>query len=81
LRYRWHGNNEINARTPRIQPLVLDGWKTMQLVKALRCGSGFVRRFKFKGLFGVRSGIKAKCIRQMGNITYSRELVAVGRCG
>lgn len=53
----------------------------MQLVKALRCGSGFVRRFKFKGLFGVRSGIKAKCIRQMGNITYSRELVAVGRCG
>lgn len=79
VQYRWHGNNETNARMPGIQPLVLDEWKTMQLVETLQGGSGFVRRCKLKGLFGVRTGIKARRIRQMGNLKYSREIVAAGR--
>lgn len=77
--YRWHGTNQSCELMPGIQPLVLDEWKTMQLVEALRGGTGFVRSCKLKGLFGVRSGIKARRIRQLGNLKYSREIVAAGR--
>lgn len=77
--YRWHGSNQSCELMPGIQPLVLDEWKTMQLVEALRGGTGFVRSCKLKGLFGVRSGIKARRIRQLGNKKYSREIVAAGR--
>ncbi|MSU59252.1 MAG: glycosyltransferase family 2 protein [Pedosphaera sp.] len=77
--YRWHGTNTSCELMPGIQPLVLDEWKTMQLVEALRGGTGFVRGCKLKGLFGVRSGIKARRIRQLGNKKYSREIVAAGR--
>jgi hypothetical protein len=77
--YRWHGTNQSCELMPGIQPLVLDEWKTMQLVEALRGGTGFVRDCKLKGLFGVRSGIKARRIRQLGNLKYSREIVAAGR--
>lgn len=79
VQYRWHGNNETNARMPGIQALVLDEWKTMQLIEALQGGSSFVRRCKLKGLFGVRTGIKARRIRQLGNLRYSREIVSAGR--
>jgi glycosyltransferase involved in cell wall biosynthesis len=77
--YRWHGTNQSCELMPGIQPLVLDEWKAMQLVEALRGGTGFVRDCKLKGLFGVRSGIKARRIRQLGNLKYSREIVAAGR--
>jgi hypothetical protein len=77
--YRWHGTNQSCELMPGLQPLVLDEWKTMQLVEALRGGSGRVRSCKLKGLFGVRSGIKARRIRQLGNQKYSREIVAAGR--
>lgn len=77
--YRWHGTNQSCELMPGIQPLVLDEWKTMQLVEQLRGGTGFVRACKLKGLFGVRSGIKARRIRQLGNLKYSREIVAAGR--
>lgn len=77
--YRWHGTNQSCELMPGIQPLVLDEWKTMQLIEALRGGSGFVRGCKLKGLFGVRSGIKARRIRQLGNKKYAREIVAAGR--
>jgi hypothetical protein len=77
--YRWHGTNQSCELMPGIQPLVLDEWKTMQLVEQLREGTGFVRSCKLKGLFGVRSGIKARRIRQLGNLKYSREIVAAGR--
>jgi hypothetical protein len=77
--YRWHGTNQSCELMPGIQPLVLDEWKTMQLVEALHGGTGFVRGCKLKGLFGVRSGIKARRIRQLGNLKYSREIVAAGR--
>ena len=77
--YRWHGTNTSCELMPGIQPLVLDEWKTMQLVEALRGQTGFVRSCKLKGLFGVRSGIKARRIRQLGNLKYSREIVTAGR--
>jgi hypothetical protein len=77
--YRWHGTNQSCELMPGIQPLVLDEWKTMQLIETLRGGTGWVRRCKLRGLFGVRSGIKARRIRQLGNRKYSREIVAAGR--
>src|SRR5262245_37114558 len=77
--YRWHGTNTSCELMPGSQPLVLDEWKTMQLVEAMRGQTGFVRGCKLKGLFGVRSGIKARRIRQLGNLKYSREIVAAGR--
>lgn len=77
--YRWHGTNQSCELMPGLQALVLDEWKTMQLVEALRGQTGFVRGCKLKGLFGVRSGIKARRIRQLGNRKYSREIVAAGR--
>jgi glycosyltransferase involved in cell wall biosynthesis len=77
--YRWHGSNQSCELMPGIQPLVMDEWKTMQIIEKLRGGTGFVRSCKLKGLFGVRSGIKARRIRQLGNLKYSREIVAAGR--
>lgn len=79
VQYRWHGTNQSSENMPGIQALVLDEWKTMQTIEQLRGGAGFVRVCKLKGLFGVRSGIKARRIRQLGNLKYSREIVAAGR--
>jgi len=77
--YRWHGTNQSCELMPGLQALVLDEWKTMQLIEAWHGPTGFIRRCKLKGLFGVRSGIKARRIRQLGNLKYSREVVAAGR--
>jgi hypothetical protein len=79
-KYRWHGDNTTNTVMPGIQTLILDEWKVMQMNEGLRNGrSGFVRDFKLRGLFAVRTGIKAKRIRQQNNITYSREIVNEGK--
>jgi glycosyltransferase involved in cell wall biosynthesis len=79
-KYRWHGDNTTNTVMPGIQTLVLDEWKVMQMNEQLRNGnSGFVRKFKLKGLFAVRTGIKAKRVRQQSNLTYSREIVKEGK--
>lgn len=79
-KYRWHGDNATNQTQPGIQPLILDEWRVMQMNEALRANKpGFVRRFKLKGLFAVRTGIKAKRIRQQNNPTYSRQIVAEGK--
>jgi glycosyltransferase involved in cell wall biosynthesis len=79
-KYRWHGDNTTSVVMPGIQTLILDEWKVMQLNEKLRRGSaGVVRRFKLKGLFAVRTGIKAKRIRQQNNPTYSREIVSEGK--
>lgn len=79
-KYRWHGDNTTNTVMPGIQTLILDEWKVMQMNEQLRNGnSGFVRKFKLKGLFAVRTGIKAKRIRQQNNLTYSREIVKEGK--
>lgn len=79
-KYRWHGDNTTNTVMPGIQTLILDEWKVMQLNEQLRNGnSSAVRKFKLKGLFAVRTGIKAKRIRQQNNPTYSREIIKEGK--
>ncbi|HWH70172.1 MAG TPA: hypothetical protein VNT26_12360, partial [Candidatus Sulfotelmatobacter sp.] len=79
-KYRWHGDNTTNVVMPGMQALILDEWRVMQLNEQLRNGnSGLVRRFKLKGLFAVRTGIKAKRIRQQNNLTYSAEIVKEGK--
>ncbi|HUC86348.1 MAG TPA: hypothetical protein VL970_14215, partial [Candidatus Acidoferrales bacterium] len=42
-------------------------------------GWSFTRKLKLKGLFAVRSGIKAKRVRQNGNPAYSREIAQAAR--
>jgi glycosyltransferase involved in cell wall biosynthesis len=79
-KYRWHGDNTTNVEMPGIQALVLDEWRVMQLNEALRAQKpGLVRRFKLQGLFAVRTGVKAKRIREQKNYTYSEEIVREGR--
>jgi glycosyltransferase involved in cell wall biosynthesis len=76
--YRWHGGNQTVFCGPNIQALVGDEWRTMEANEMLR-GKGWslFRRLKLKGLFAVRSGIKAKRVRQNGDAAYSREIVRV----
>lgn len=73
--YRWHGSNETVFRAPTIQALVYDEWRTMERNEALR-GQGWSlpRKLKLKALLAVRSGIKAKRVRQNGDAKYSREI-------
>ena len=79
-KYRWHGSNETVAHMPTIQALILDEWRTMETNEALR-GKGWslYRKTKLKGLLAVRSGIKAKRVRQNGDASYSVEIAAAAR--
>ena len=79
-KYRWHGANGTTFLGPSIQILVLDEWRAMQTNEALRGqGMAWHRELKLKGLFAVRSGIKAKRVRQNGNPTYSQQIVSASR--
>jgi len=65
---------------PGTEALILDEWRVMQMNERLRNGkSGLMRGFKLKGLFAVRTVIKAKRIRQQKNLAYSREIVREGK--
>jgi glycosyltransferase involved in cell wall biosynthesis len=79
-KYRWHGGNQTVFLAPALQPLILDEWRTMETNELLR-GKGWslFRKLKLKGLFAVRSGIKAKRVRQNGDSKYSREIVQAAR--
>jgi glycosyltransferase involved in cell wall biosynthesis len=79
-KYRWHSSNETVFRAPNVQSLVLDEWRTMEMNEALR-GKGWSlhRKLKLKGLLAVRSGIKAKRVRQNGDAVYSREIAEAAR--
>lgn len=79
VQYRWHGGNMSCELMPGLQALVLDEWKTMQLVEQMRGGAGWIRGWKLRGLFGVRTGIKARRVRQLGQSEYAREIVRAGR--
>ena len=80
VQYRWHGSNVTSSFAPQIQSLILDEWRVMQMLEQLRgAPPGLVRQFKLKGLFAVRSGIKAKRFRQMQNVDYSRQIVTAAR--
>jgi hypothetical protein len=79
-KYRWHGDNSTNTAMPGMQALILDEWRVMQMNEQLRnSSSSFIRKFKLKGLFAVRTGIKAKRIRQQKNLTYPRDIVKEGK--
>jgi len=79
-KYRWHGSNETVFHAPTIQALILDEWRTMETNEALR-GRGWsaYRKTKLKGLLAVRSGIKAKRVRQNGDPNYSAEIARAAR--
>ena len=79
-KYRWHGGNQTVFLGPSLQALILDEWRTMETNEALRGrGWSWHRKLKLKGLLAVRSGIKAKRVRQNGNAAYSREIVRTAR--
>jgi glycosyltransferase involved in cell wall biosynthesis len=79
VKYRWHDNGTANL-APQIQPLVLDEWRVMQEIERLRGAEASpVRTFKLKGLFSVRSGIKAKRFREQKNVAYSRQIVRAAK--
>ena len=78
--YRWHGDNTTHVVMPGVDALILDEWRVMQLNEQLRNGSSsLIRKFKLKGLFAVRTGIKAKRVLQQNNLGYSREIVREGK--
>ncbi|MEI9959678.1 MAG: glycosyltransferase family 2 protein [Limisphaerales bacterium] len=79
-KYRWHGSNETVVHAPTIQALILDEWRTMETNEALRGKSGsWLRKLKLKALLSVRSGIKAKRVRQNGDAAYSLKIVQSAR--
>lgn len=79
-KYRWHGNNQTVFLAPGLQPLIFDEWRTMEMNELLRGrGWSLMRKLKLKGLFAVRSGIKAKRVRQNGNAAYGREIAQAAR--
>lgn len=78
--YRWHGSNETILRSTNIEGLIVDEWRTIELLEALRGKPpGFLRMGKLKGLLAVRSGIKAKRFRQLGNAAYARQIGETAR--
>jgi glycosyltransferase involved in cell wall biosynthesis len=78
--YRWHATNGTGDYAPQIQSLILDEWEVMQQLEKLRGASpSFLRQFKLRGLFAVRSGIKAKRFRQVKNFEYARKIVSAAR--
>ena len=78
--YRWHGTNETVFRANHIQGLIVDEWRVIEEVEALRGKSpGMLRMAKLKGLMAVRSGIKAKRYRQLGNAAYAQQIAKTAR--
>ena len=78
--FRWHGSNQTVFRANHIQGLIDDEWRLMAEVEALRDKPpGALRTMKLKGLMAVRSGIKAKRFRQMGNAAYARQIAQTAR--
>ena len=79
-KYRWHGSNQTVFLGPSIQSLILDEWRAMETNEALR-GKGWLwhRKLKLRGLLAVRSGIKARRVRQNGNLTYALEIKQAAR--
>jgi glycosyltransferase involved in cell wall biosynthesis len=78
--YRWHGSNETFLRSVSVDALVVDEWRTMQQIEALRGKPpGLIRSMKLKGLLSVRAGIKAKRIRQMGNAGHGQAVAMTAR--
>jgi hypothetical protein len=74
--FRWHGANGTLDWTATIEPTVIDEWRVMQIVEKMRKKQpGFIRDFKLRGIFAVRSGIKAMRYRQNGSPDYAKKIV------
>ena len=79
-KYRWHGSNATTFTSPSVQAIVIDEWRTMKTVEALRGKSwSLLRAIKLKGLLGVRAGIKAKRVRQNGDPAYSQVIAEAAK--
>lgn len=80
MKYRWHQSNATSVDALNIDSLVGQEWEVMQMVEQLRGrGVSFYRGLKLKGLFAVRSGIKAKRFKEQRNLSYSREIAKVAK--
>lgn len=80
VKYRWHGSNTTHTAAPALQALVMDEWVVMEMVEKFRGEEiSFLRQFKLKGLFAVRSGIKAKRFREQNNLPYSQQVVTAAK--
>jgi len=78
--FRWHGANGTMDWASKLDPIIFDEWRVMQVVEKMRKKeSGFVRRFKLRGVFAVRCGIKAMRYRQNGSPEYGRKIVEAGK--
>lgn len=79
-KYRWHGDNATTGFAQDVDALIVDEWRAMQIVEAFRARKpGLLRKLRLKGLLAVRSGIKAKRVRQNGNAAYAAEIVRAAR--
>jgi len=79
-KYRWHGSTQTVLWSPSVQSLVFDEWRAIERIEELRSKRwSLYRKLKLKGLHAVRSGIKAKRVRQNGNLKYSREIAQAAR--
>ena len=73
--YRWHGSTVTVKGSSNINNLIVDEWKVMEQVEALRQKKpGWLRMSKLKGIMAARSGIKAKRFREFGNPAYAKEI-------
>jgi glycosyltransferase involved in cell wall biosynthesis len=78
--FRWHGANGTMDWASKLDPIILDEWKVMQVVEKMRkVQPDFIRTFKLRGVFAVRCGIKAMRYRQNGSPEYGRQIVAAGK--
>jgi glycosyltransferase involved in cell wall biosynthesis len=78
--YRWHGSTETYKRSTNIEGLIVDEWRAIEEVEALRDKRpGWLRMGKLKGLLAARSAIKAKRFRQMGHAAYAKQIGETAR--
>ncbi len=78
--YRWHWSNGSGEFVDQLEQLVVDEWRLMQWAEQMRgARPDFLRQFKLRGIFAARSAIKAKRVRQNGNVDYSRKITVAAR--
>ncbi len=78
--FRWHGANGTMDWASKLDPIIFDEWRVMQVVEKMRkVQPNFIRDFKLRGIFAVRCGIKAMRYRQNGSPDYGQKIVEAGK--
>jgi glycosyltransferase involved in cell wall biosynthesis len=78
--FRWHGANGTMDWASKLDPIIFDEWRVMQVVEKMRkVQPNFIRDFKLRGIFAVRCGIKAMRYRQNGSPEYGQKIVEAGK--